>query len=143
MKRPGIKRGTKPLERYKPLEGGQPLARKTHIRAQSEKRQKANRERSAMASERFPDGRPMCVVPWCGELADDLHEPLTRARGGSITDPDASEPTCRAHNHELTREPDWGYALDLLVHSWDRRTAAQVAADRRAALAAWTAREAS
>jgi hypothetical protein len=90
-----------------------------------------------MADERFPDGRPMCIVPRCGKPADDLHEPLTRARGGSITDPDASEPTCRDHNDELTKEPAWGYELDLLVHSWDRRTAAQIAADRRRKLAAW------
>ena len=90
-----------------------------------------------MADERFPDGRPRCVVPWCKRLADDLHEPLTRARGGSITDPDASEPTCRDHNDELTKEPAWGYELDLLVHSWDRRADAQIAADRRRKLAAW------
>jgi hypothetical protein len=37
----------------------------------------------------------------------------------------------------MTHEPHWAYELDLLVHSWDPRTAAQIAADRRRKLAAW------
>lgn len=131
-----------PLRRYTPLKGGTPL-RRTPIRPVSAKRQRENRERRAMAEQRWPDGRPLCVVPWCGLLADDLHEPLTRARCGSIVSEDNTEPTCRGHNEELTREPAWGYELDLLVHSWDRRSAAEIAADRRRKLAAWTAREAS
>jgi hypothetical protein len=90
-----------------------------------------------MVRELWPDGvRPRCVVPWCEDLADDLHEPKTRARGGSITDPDCGEPVCRGHNHEMTLEPAWGYELDLLVHSWDRRSLADIKAARRKALAA-------
>ena len=146
MKRSTPLRNKTPLTRSTPLEGGKPLARTTRLRAQSKKRAKENRERSAMADQRFPGRDAWCVVPWCGRRADDLHEPLTRARGGSITDPDASEPVCRDHNHELTLEPAWGYRLSLLVHSWDKRTPAEVAADRREAIAAWRAehmREAS
>ncbi|WP_405149510.1 hypothetical protein OG589_14780 [Sphaerisporangium sp. NBC_01403] len=109
----------------------------------SAKRRQENRERRAMANERFPDGRPMCVVPWCGLFADDLHEPLTRARGGSIVREDNTEPVCRDHNGEMTLEPAWAYELSLLIHSWDSRTPAQIAADRRAALAAWATREAA
>lgn len=104
--------------------------------AQSKKRRKANRERSAMVKELWPDGAP-CVVPFCGRWAQDPHEPLTRARRGSITDPDNVVPTCRTHNSELTNEPAWGYALDLLIHSWDQRTYAQQAADRAEKLANW------
>lgn len=143
MKRSAPLRRGGSLKRYTPLEGGAPLVRHTRIRQVSAKRQRENRERRAMANEMFPDGRPLCVVPWCGDLADDLHEPLTRARLGSITDPYNAVPTCRDHNDELTKEPAWGYELSLLVHSWDTRTPARVAADRRAALAAWAAREAS
>lgn len=90
-----------------------------------------------MADQLWPDGRPACVVPWCRQLADDLHEPYTRARGGPITDPDNAEPVCRGHNQELTEEPAWGYELDLLIHSWDSRSLRQQAADRRFLLAAW------
>jgi hypothetical protein len=143
VKRPTPPRRKKPLERSVLLQGGVPLARRTRLAPVSAKRRQENRERRAMAEQRWPDGRPMCVVPWCGRLADDLHEPLTRARLGSITDPDNTVPTCRGHNGELTEEPDWGYSLSLLVHSWDARTPAQVAADRRMALEAWPAREAS
>ena len=127
----------KPLERKTPLRSTGNPARKTPIAKQSAKRKQENRERRAMADALFPDGRPECVVPWCGRLADDLHEPLTRARRGSITDPDNAVPTCRRHNSELTGEPPWGYDLHLLVHSWDRRTLAQIAQDRREALARW------
>lgn len=131
------------LRRHAELKPGQSQLKRTRLRPVSKKRQQENRQRHAMANELFPDGQPPCIVPWCRQLADDLHEPLTRARLGSITDPDNAVPTCREHNGELTKEPVWGYRLSLLVHSWDARTPAQVAADRRAALAAWTAREAS
>lgn len=127
----------KPLERRKPLKASGNLDRSTPLPKQSKKRQQANRERREMKNAMFPDGRPECVVPWCGRLADDLHEPLTRARRGPINDPDNAVPTCRRHNSELTEEPDWGYSLHLLVHSWDQRTLAQIAQDRREALARW------
>lgn len=142
LKRTGIKRGTKRLERKKPFESRGNLDRSTPIRQQSAKRQRENRERRAMKNEMFPDGTPLCIVPWCGRWADDLHEPLTRARGGSIVEPDNAVPTCRRHNSELTEEPVWGYELHLLVHEWDRRTYAEVAADRREALARWYAENA-
>jgi len=91
-----------------------------------------------MVEQRWPDGRPACIVPGCGRLADDLHEPLTRARGGSITDPDNTVPVCRWHHDELTLGAEWGYEFHLLVHSWDTRTPAQITADRAAAIeSAW------
>jgi hypothetical protein len=109
------------------------------LKAQSAKRRKENSERSMMADRRFPGRDAWCVVPWCGKRADDFHEPLTRARSGSITDPDNTEPVCRGHNSELTEEPAWGYALHLLIHSGDKRSYAQMAADRREAIAQWVA----
>jgi hypothetical protein len=99
------------------MKRGGPLKRSKGLRTVSPKRRAENRKRRAMANARFPE-RPRCVVPWCTRMADDLHEPLTRARGGSITDPDNTEPVCRQHNEELTREPAWGYELGLLKHSW-------------------------
>lgn len=149
MKRGKLLRRQKPLQNKTPLQHGKPLERKTPLKAggnlersaplrkQSKKRQAENRQRRAMKNEMFPDGRPLCIVPWCGLLADDLHEPLTRARRGSITEPDNAVPACRGHNQELTEEPAWGYELELLVHAWDKRTYAEIAEARRAALARW------
>lgn len=138
VRRTPLKRG-KQLERKAPLRSSSNLERHAPLAKQSKKRQAENRQRRAMKNAMFPDGRPACVVPWCDQWADDLHEPLTRARVGSIVEPDNAVPTCRGHNQELTEEPAWGYKLHLLVHSWDKRTYAQIAEDRRNAIAAWHA----
>jgi hypothetical protein len=111
------------LKRHTPLEGGASLARRTPIRQQSAKRQQENRERGAMVRQLWPEP-PMCVVTGCPRLADDVHEPLTRARGGSITDPKNAVAICRPHHDELTfGEPDWAYEQGLKFHSWDKREA--------------------
>ncbi|MEO3869417.1 hypothetical protein ABGB18_11345 [Nonomuraea sp. B12E4] len=139
LRRKTALKAKKPLERKTPLRATGNLDRSAPLPKQSKKRQQENRDRHAMKNAMFPDSRPPCIVPWCGLLADDLHEPLTRARGGSITEPDNAVPTCRGHNDELTNEPAWGYELHLLVHAWDRRTYAEMAEDRRIALARWYA----
>jgi hypothetical protein len=60
-------------------------------------------------------------------MADDVHEPLTRARGGSITDPGNAVPLCRQCHDEITFQPEselgWAYDLGLLRHSWERTDA--------------------
>ncbi len=106
------------------------------LKATSAKRDRENRERKQMIDEMFPDGRPRCIRPGCTRLADDVHEPLTRGRGGDITDPDNAAPLCRTDHDEITfgGDPQWAYDLELLVHSWDKRTPARIAADRRRAL---------
>ena len=127
-----------PLRRYKPLEArtglraGAGLARpagtalgrsggllaRTPIRQVSKKRAKEITERRAMLAAKYP-GRPMCEVPYCNRWADDAHEPLTRARGGSITDPGNVVAICRPHHDEVTfKEPEWAYELGFLKHSW-------------------------
>jgi hypothetical protein len=57
----------------------------------------------------------MCWVPGCGRWADDAHELLSRARGGSIVDPDNIRPVCRDHHDWITGNPKAaeaaGYAL--------------------------------
>ena len=62
---------------------------------------------------------PVCEVPWCLNPSDDVHEPLTRARGGSITDPDNVKAVCRMHHDLIHLEPDWAYEFGFLKHSWD------------------------
>lgn len=95
------------------------LSRRTRIRTVSKKRAALNRQRRKMADARWPE-RPMCAVPGCTRLADDLHEILSRARGGSITDPENTAPLCRPHHNEITdTEPEWAYEMGLLKHSWE------------------------
>jgi hypothetical protein len=64
-------------------------------RARSAARARARRR---LLEELYP--RPvLCAIRWderCTGLATDPHEPLTRARGGSITDPANIVPACRA-----------------------------------------------
>jgi hypothetical protein len=109
-----------PLNRGTGLATTVPPGRRTPIRRVSAKRQAENRERRAMKERRWPNGeRPRCARPGCPRLADDLHEILTRARGGSITDEKNTVPLCRQDNDELTLEPAWGYEAGLLRHSWD------------------------
>lgn len=94
------------------------LVRHTWLRPQSKKRQRENRQRRKVVAQTFGE-RPQCVVPGCGQWADDVHEPLTRARGGSIADPANMVPLCRRCHDELGEEPPWAYHLGLLKHSWD------------------------
>lgn len=94
------------------------LVRSGPVRAVSRHRARENRDRTKMLREAriYPQ---KCAVPWCAQVGDSPHEPLTRARGGSITDPDNVVMICWFHNQELTLEPEWGYRLGLLRHSWD------------------------
>ena len=89
----------------------------------SPKRVKELRERKKMLQAKYGE-RPMCEVPGCLRWADDAHEPLTRARGGSITDPDNVVALCREHHDQITFAPEttleWAYDLGLLIHSWSK-----------------------
>lgn len=109
-------------------------AKPVGLKATSAKRDKENRERQAMVLELWPDRTPRCVVLDCTRLADDVHEPLTRARGGSITDPENAAPICRPHHSELDSEPAWAYEQGLLLHSWDASDVAKAAEKRRSLL---------
>lgn len=132
---------TKPLGRGKPLQrtGGlasvtplrtyTTLQRTTPINPVSDKRRTENAERRAMIAGLYGGERPLCAVwgllqpEWCTRWADDAHEPLTRARLGSITDPANVVAVCRACHDILTFRPEselqWAYEAKLLVHSWD------------------------
>jgi hypothetical protein len=113
--------------RAKPMDRGTGLAARTGLRrgkplAQvSVKRKRASAERRRLIAAQFPE-RPLCAVPWCLNFADDIHEPLTRARGGSITDPANWKPLCRSCHDTVTFTPEselqWAYDLGLLRHSW-------------------------
>lgn len=100
------------------------MLRTAELRPVSAKRAAENRVRRQVAHATF--GRdPWCHRPGCTSPAVDCHEPLTRSRGGSITDPNNMVPLCRPCHDEVTfGEPAWAYELGLLVHSWDGGTAA-------------------
>lgn len=112
-----MKRSPMP-QRTTPLAAGTPL-RRTKLRQVSKARKAENRIRRAVVIELFPE-RPQCAAPGCPRPADDVHEPLMRSRGGSITDPANMTPLCRPCHTEITdTQPAWAYEAGLLRHSWD------------------------
>lgn len=119
----GLAPGTGLARGDKPLATGTGLARTTGIRPVSAQQAAENRRRRKMIAARFPD-RPLCAVPWCVRWADDIHEILTRARGGSITDEANTVPVCRPCHDEITNEAPWAYEIGLLEHSWGPERAA-------------------
>ena len=70
--------------------------------AQSAKRKVEQRERSKMLRQTYGTS-PQCAR--CSNYADDGHELLSRARGGSITDPANVTPLCRSCHSWVTRNP--------------------------------------
>ena len=75
-----------------------------------------------MADRLWPDRREGTVMCGCGRpdchrRADDGHELLSRARGGSITDEANVRPLSRECHAEITLGPDWAYAAGLIKHS--------------------------
>jgi hypothetical protein len=123
-----VRRGRR-LERRTPLTStvglgrSTRLARVTPLRPVSAKRRAENRVRRQVVQAVFGDA-PRCQRPGCTRLADDVHEPLTRARGGSITDPVNMVPLCRACHMQVQLGPAWAYDLGLMLHSWDGGDAA-------------------
>jgi hypothetical protein len=119
-----------PLARKTPLKARTPLKAKTAparanglrqrkpIPQVSRKRAGQIRERRAMLQAKYPD-MVLCEVPYCNEVATDPHEPKTRARGGSTTDPGNCRAICRKHHREIhDEEPEWAYLGGFLKHSW-------------------------
>lgn len=113
----GLERRTG-LARTSELNRGSQLERTGRLRQQSPKRRAENRLRKNVAYATFGTD-PVCSRDGCNQPAWDCHEPLTRARGGSITDPANMAPLCRKCHDELTNgEPEWAYEQGLLKHSW-------------------------
>lgn len=79
-----------------------PLERTGPVKPVSAKRAKEQRQRSKVLAEVFGDSPP-CAR--CGAPADDAHELLSRARGGSIVDPQNIAPLCRSCHRWVTVNP--------------------------------------
>lgn len=103
----------------------EPLIRAGRLRARSARTERVYRqERRPLVAALFAEPS-VCEVPWCPEIATDPHEPLTRARGGSIVDRSNIRLVCHGHNVMFSAdEQPWMYSLGFLVHSWDRGRAA-------------------
>jgi hypothetical protein len=116
-----------PLARTAGLASVTPLQRSGPLKPVSGKRRAENAERRTMIAGLTGGERPLCAVwelrqpDWCTRWADDAHEPLTRARLGSITDPGNVRFVCRPCHDVLTFTPEsqlgWAYAAGLLRHS--------------------------
>lgn len=63
--------------------------------------------------------RAFCEASWrrCSIMAEHVHEPLTRARGGSITDPANMLPVCGGCHRRIHDNPRVAEMLGLLVRS--------------------------
>jgi len=120
-----------------PLKRGGPLARRTPLRAMSRKRSKQQRERAIMVRSEL-GRRELCEAgariyqyrvetygqaeadllneryARCNGLAVELHEPLTRARGGSILDPANTVAICRSCHDWVHDHPEAATKIGLL-----------------------------
>lgn len=95
-----------------------PLTRKTPLRARSLKTIRKYRLRRRLVEELLLD-YAICQVPWCDQPSTDVHEPLTRARGGSYLDLQNCKAVCRLHHDLIHAEPEWAYEEGFLRHSWE------------------------
>lgn len=91
-----------------------PWKRRKPIRPVSKRRAQQNKERRCVA--RQMEGA-RCAM--CNARADDLHEVLSRARGGSITDPENIRPLCRPCHTYITEHPAWAEANGWSKNSWE------------------------
>ena len=108
--------------------------RRTRINPVSKKRQKQNKERDFIRKVLFRERGAYCeaIIPAvCSYVATDLHEILTRARGGSITDPENILLLCRECHRFITEEPEWAKENGFVV-SWSVTLEADLQAAERA-----------
>ncbi len=94
------------------------LTRRTPLRARSKKTAALYLRRRRLVEQLLTE-HPICQVPWCDQRSTDVHEPLTRARGGSILDRSNCVAVCRMHHDLIHAEPQWAYDEGLLKHSWE------------------------
>ena len=97
--------------------------KRTPLRRISKKRAKEQRKRARMVSEELAV-RELCEAgsliylkadkSVCAGRSTELHEPLTRARGGSILDPDNTIAVCRNCHRWIHDNPHSATQLGLL-----------------------------
>lgn len=105
--------------------------KRSRINPVSSKRMALNRERKKFREDILRI-RIMCEarIAGCTMTPTDVHEIKTRARGGSIIDPENVLALCRHCHHFITVEPAWSQEMGFTVHSWAGD--AEMAAAKRA-----------
>lgn len=91
----------------------------------SAKRQAENKLRREVIMRKYGDGFVSCEVGFfinsgCEGNAVDVHEPHTRARGGSITDPDNMVAVCRSCHDWIHNNSVEATEIGLLSHGGSR-----------------------
>lgn len=107
------------MERRTPLRRTTTLERRTPIRPVSTKRKAIQNDRALLVAEYLATRD--CEVRWdlhCAIRPTDAHEPLTRARGGSILDPTNLVAACRWCHDQIHRHPAEATTRGYLIHSW-------------------------
>lgn len=95
------------------MKRSRPLSRRTPLRARSAKRTRVMPTRRALVASLLTE-RPWCQR--CGtERSTDVHEPLTRAQGGDILDPDNTVAICRRCHSHIHTNPAEAYATGWLT----------------------------
>lgn len=116
MKRSAL--GRTPLRRRSQLRTTAPLRRRVRLRPRSAKRIAQALARAALVA-RVLSERPVCEV--CGqERSTEVHEPLSRGRGGSHLDEANTLAVCRRCHHDVIHDhPEEAHRRGLLRHSWE------------------------
>jgi hypothetical protein len=107
--------------------------KRSRIRPVSAKRGKLAKARQKTREAVLERDKFVCQaqVPGCSLHATDVHEIKTRARGGSITDPDNCIALCRSCHSWITEHPAWAGEHGFMLHSWDGPAEARAARRER------------
>ena len=106
-----------PLLRRTPLRARSGLKRTSELAAMS-KRAKAKVAARRALVKRLLLERPVCQA--CHKArSTDVHERITRARGGSILDPSNCLAICRRCHDWIHDHPKEALERGLLAHSWE------------------------
>ena len=94
--------------------------RRKALRGMSAKRRSQLKDRSDVRQVVLDrdENRCQCGLDDCTRHATDVHEILTRARGGSTTDPDNCISLCRGCHRFITENTKWGEQHGFVLPSW-------------------------
>lgn len=102
------------------------------VRTVSKKRAVLNHKRTKFVKQVLAEV-PYCQarLGGCTHRSTDVHEILTRARGGSIIDRANVAALCRNCHGFITVNPLWSQANGFILHSWSTESDAAEAAQKR------------
>lgn len=121
MKRTGMPARRAPMLRTVPLAGGA-IPGRAPLRPRSAAMSALYVKRRALVAGLLAE-RPSCeaAIPGlCTGRTVDLHELLSRARGGSILEPDGLLALCRACHDHITEHPLWAEGHGLAMATGQR-----------------------